>query len=333
VLGPNQALSILIETYCIDYHKRAPRGGQLFTLGRPDPRAMRILVGPKPAEASIWAFQSALWMDRSAVSSEELRRNFRVNDVDLQAAAALLDQARQAGVASIPANVAADVRVRIEGVFSSDPAVRAEAGKALRTLGEEFAGLRATLEPNLPPLPPAPGLTVEINTRESLSPESLQALIPDTGAVLEKTEDLVNEILKRVVPGVDSRLPLPRLPIFGQAKPNLRVLLGLLQNPLPDVRTVAARRLGGVRDPQVIEALLAALNDTDEHVRAAAATSLKQLTTQDFGGDAEAWRNWWQSAKKDFFTTPPSPPDSSAEKKPEPPRKPSPGGSLPPPSP
>ena len=333
VVGANRSHSILVETYCIDYHKRAPRTGQLFTLGKPDARAMRILVGSKPAEASIWAYQSALWMDRSAVSSEELRKNFRVNDVDLKVAVTLLDQAKQAGIASIPTNVAADVRVQIEGVFSSDPAVRAEAAKALRTLGEQFAGLRATLEANVPPPPPAQSLNIVVNTRESLSPESLQALIPDTGAILEKTDNLVNQILEKVLPGADSRLPVPKLPILGQARPNLRVLVGRLRSPLPKIRAAAASRLGGIRDPQAVEALLGALKDPDENVRAAAATSLKQLTKQDLGSNAEAWQKWWESAKKDFITAPPSPPEPSAEKKPEsPPEPPAPGGTLPFPS-
>lgn len=329
VLAANRSHSVLVETYCLDYHKRAPAANQRYTLGKPDPRAMRILVASKPAEASIWAYQSALWMDRSAVSPEELRRNFRLSDADLQAAASLLEQAKQAAMAAIPAGVSAEVRVQLERVFSSDPAARAEAVAALRGLGEQFAGVRALVEANVPPPPPS-GVSVTVNTREMLSPESLQALIPDTGAILDQTGNLVDQILRKAMPGADSRLPLPKLPILGQAKPNVQTLLPLLRSALPRIRAAAATRLGSIRDPLAVEALLGALKDPEEQVRAAAAASLKQLSKQDFGLDAEAWQKWWESAKQDF-TAAPSPPAEKAAESPS--EKPAAGGTLPFPTP
>jgi len=301
VLVDNQAHAFLVETFCMEYHKPAPATGQVYQVAKADPRATRILVGPKDASASIWAYQAAIWMDRSGVSTEELKRRYHIADVDLQAALGLLKSAEQAGKASIRADVPADVRVHLEAVFSSDPAVRAEAAKALR----QIPGLAAIVEVNAPALPDVPeNLAEAANTLEALAPPSLQDLIAEqAGTVIDNVMDLAAD-----PPGG----PLSKLPLLGLAKPRLEASLGLLRSPLPAIRTIGARRLGMIREPRAVDALIGALKDSEPKVQEAAAESLRKLTNQNLGTDPDVWQKWWEGVGKEFPDTP------AAAEKPEP---------------
>ena len=89
VLVDSRKRSYMVESFCLDYHKPAPKRGDGFRLALRDQRAMRILQPPEGLSVSVWAYQSALWMDRAGVSAEELQRRFRVPDVDIQVAVKL----------------------------------------------------------------------------------------------------------------------------------------------------------------------------------------------------------------------------------------------------
>jgi HEAT repeat protein len=59
-----------------------------------------------------------------------------------------------------------------------------------------------------------------------------------------------------------------------------------------DVRLAAAKALAQYREPRVFQALVGALNDGDFAVVEAARSSLKTLTSRDFGTEPAAWLSW-----------------------------------------
>ncbi|MCC6741019.1 MAG: HEAT repeat domain-containing protein [Planctomycetia bacterium] len=63
-------------------------------------------------------------------------------------------------------------------------------------------------------------------------------------------------------------------------------------DPDVNVRRAAAAALGAVRGDGAVAALLAAFDDRDLGVQENAAASLRSLTGQKIGRDAEAWRAW-----------------------------------------
>ena len=64
------------------------------------------------------------------------------------------------------------------------------------------------------------------------------------------------------------------------------------------VRRAAAAALGKLKDAAAIDSLLSALDDRDLGVQYIAAESLRALTGQKFGRDAEAWRSWASTRPK-----------------------------------
>ena len=59
-----------------------------------------------------------------------------------------------------------------------------------------------------------------------------------------------------------------------------------------DVRIAAARELGGFRDPKVIQALGAALEDGSPALQRRSVESLKSITGKDYGDNVAAWREF-----------------------------------------
>ena len=59
-----------------------------------------------------------------------------------------------------------------------------------------------------------------------------------------------------------------------------------------DVRLAAARALGQTGDPAAIEALGHALEDRDPAMQYRAIESLREITGEDFGNDANRWRQY-----------------------------------------
>ncbi|KAF0242910.1 MAG: hypothetical protein FD180_3665 [Planctomycetota bacterium] len=64
------------------------------------------------------------------------------------------------------------------------------------------------------------------------------------------------------------------------------------------VRRAAAFALGKIKGDGAVDALLAAFDDRDPGVQELAAESLRAMTGQKFGRDAEAWRNWASTRPK-----------------------------------
>ncbi len=59
-----------------------------------------------------------------------------------------------------------------------------------------------------------------------------------------------------------------------------------------DVRLAAAEALGGIRDPDCVAALGAALEDRDPAMQYQAVKSLRQVAPTDLGDDVERWRQY-----------------------------------------
>ena len=81
------------------------------------------------------------------------------------------------------------------------------------------------------------------------------------------------------------------------ATPETAALLAELAQRGDTLDRRSAAILLGRQDPAIaVPALIAALGDADDYVRANAAESLRHLARgRDFGTDANAWRSWWQS--------------------------------------
>jgi len=60
----------------------------------------------------------------------------------------------------------------------------------------------------------------------------------------------------------------------------------------PDVRLAAVRALGQTKDPRAKEALKYALTEGDPALQRQAMLTLKEITGQDFGGNAKKWREY-----------------------------------------
>ncbi len=59
-----------------------------------------------------------------------------------------------------------------------------------------------------------------------------------------------------------------------------------------DVRLAAARALGDCKDKSAVEALAAALDDSNPALQVRGIRSLEKVTRQDFGNDVAAWRQY-----------------------------------------
>ena len=70
-----------------------------------------------------------------------------------------------------------------------------------------------------------------------------------------------------------------------------------LEDKNPAVREGAMSALASFRDPRLIDALIALLDNEREPVRQAAAAALAGTTGQKLGGDRAAWQKWWDANK------------------------------------
>ena len=271
-----------------------------------DCRAARIFAARPKTPPSEWAFQSAIWMDRSGVPASELQQRYRVGQVDINVAVNMMRQAEQQGIASLPRDLSPQVRVHIEKVFSSDPKVRAAGVDALARLGASASVVAPLVAVNVvtdrPGIAASTHVNVAVNTqqaaewldrvdlpaarawaqalRQGAAPGGVQAaIVPPTGlpGVVVATEfqgQLAGVLLERAIENLKARRPL--------------------------IRRQAALNLGATKSPRAVEALIDVLGDEEAGVREVAAGSLKRITGQDHGNDAEKWRAWWTANKAGF---------------------------------
>jgi HEAT repeat protein len=84
-----------------------------------------------------------------------------------------------------------------------------------------------------------------------------------------------------------------------------KLLAGMLTSDTDkDVRKAAARELGHTHDPAATAALGGALDDPDPAMQHVAMVSLKETTGQDFGQDADRWRQFVKNGSVDPSSSP-----------------------------
>lgn len=151
VLADDAWHGYLVESFCMDFHKGPPQHGHKFSLAVQDQRTSRILKAAKDGSTSLWALQFALWIDREGISQEQLLGQYGnvATEVDVRVARNLVQKAEQAGVADVPADMPADVRVEVKRLFSPDPAVRASAVKVLVGMGRQAESAAPFLAQNV----------------------------------------------------------------------------------------------------------------------------------------------------------------------------------------
>lgn len=291
----------LIEVVCIDYHKNSPPAGQPFIIGTVDLRCQRILAAR--SDLTLWAYQSAIWMDRAGVPAQKLQTTFKVPSVDIQAAKDLLVQAEQIGVASLAkVEVSAAARTTAQGVFSADPAVRVNAYSKIQSLNPtDRAKLDVILKLNLPGggrLPTPEELQAGSNL-ESLLPAGIALPVLEIPESVDEIMVMVESIRRfsESTQADDSREEIrKRIATALRLAPHLAGL----KARLPVVRIAATQGLANFRHPIAVEALLLALSDDDQRVRTAASVGLEKLTKQTLGENKEAWIQWWQMSHTTF---------------------------------
>lgn len=322
VLADGTRRSFLLEAYCLDYEKPEPKANDGFRLAARDGRAARILVNAPGANVSVEARQSALWMDRAGVSAEELRRTHGFAEVDVRVGGDIVRRAVEIARAAIPPGVPVDVRVHIEGLLASDPAVRGRAAARLREMGPSASvalpflvenslavrPLRAARPAGTDVVVDAPGAGVHVDVQGAAPkpapaqpgqpPAKPQAAPPaGAGVVVD-------------VPGAGVRVDVEGAAAAVQAMMKNRPiepLVASLKSPMPLVRRHAARTLGLTGNPGAILPLITALGDSDPRVKELAAESLSEITGQDLGVDRPKWMDWWEKNKQNLQPKPEAP--------------------------
>ena len=289
VLPDDAKRSYLVESFCLDYHKPAPQPSHSFSLALADQRASRILEPPKDVSASPWAFQCALWMDRAGVTPAELKKRFpsHVTDVEIRVAQQLLGHAEKTGIAEIPNDISADVRVEIERLFSSRPEVRAQAVKNLGAMGQRAAPAIPFVAVNV--INPNTGTTrVDVGAGAADAAKWLEAVgLPSLGVFVDVLSGESGTSVSAEASDVLRAIRTSRL----------TRLTANLKDGNARVRQRAARVLGSINELHAVEPLIAALKDRDSAVQKEAAAALGKITGKDFGQDHDKWRGWWEENK------------------------------------
>lgn len=264
VLADNARHSYLVESFCLDYHKPAPKQGDSFRLAINDERAARILQPLDGKQPTLWSMQCAVWMDRMGVTPAELKKRYpnRVTDVEIKFAGNLLRAAEQRGIASIPADFAPEVRKEVAKLFSPDPAVRAAAVDSLAKLGQQAA----------PALPLIAANMINVKAEHHL-PASVVAVTVEPGGTSVTVPAAAGAVLTDL-------------------------WIGNLKSKVAPVRRRAAMFLGIGKDARAVEPLIEALQDDDAQVVDRAAEALQKITGKDFGKDADKWRQWLKEGKE-----------------------------------
>jgi hypothetical protein len=288
VLADNARHSYLVESFCLDYHKPAPRQGDSFRLAINDERAARILQPLDGKQPTLWSMQCAVWMDRMGVTPAELKKRYpnRVTDVEIKFAGNLLRAAEQRGIASIPPDFAPEVRKEVAKLFSPDPAVRAAAVDSLAKLGQQAA----------PALPLIAANMINVKADHHL-PATVVTVDVEPGDVVQSLRALDLKALEPLLRDLEARGTGVTVPGAGGAVLT-DLWIGNLKSKVAPVRRRAATFLGVGKDARAVEPLIEALQDEDAQVRDRAAEALQKITGKDFGKDADKWRQWQKEGKE-----------------------------------
>lgn len=312
VLVDDQKHSFLLEVYCLDYAKKAPRKGGPLDLAVQDKRVARILNPPADVKPTLGATQIAIWMDRAGITPEQARKRFRgtTTDVDVQVARQLLAHAEKQGEASLPTDMPAAVRIHVSKLFATDPAVREQAAESLGSLGAEALPALPYLIDNLldrstdKPLP-ANVVRVQVDVAIEAAEQALERLgLPGLQPLVEAARSRADAAGNSPpATGDASGMAVIATDAIRSATGTVsEVLVDVwilrLSNPRVVVRERAAWLLGTSGNPRAIEPLIRLLEDSDPTVRETVAHALETLTGQEFGTDVAKWREWAQKRQR-----------------------------------
>lgn len=80
----------ILEGYCRDIEKPTPKTQDSFAVNGPDAENAKVLVQAKRLGATVKVTQSAIWIQRSKMSDDQLKKFFQVSTEELNAARQLL---------------------------------------------------------------------------------------------------------------------------------------------------------------------------------------------------------------------------------------------------
>lgn len=89
-LPDDQPQTYILEGFCRDIEKPTPTSSNSFVVVAPDSDNAKVLVHAKKLGATVKVTQSAIWIQRSKMSDDQLKRHFQVSDDELDAARKLL---------------------------------------------------------------------------------------------------------------------------------------------------------------------------------------------------------------------------------------------------
>ena len=225
----------------------------------------------------------------------------------------------------IPSNLAPEVRIEIERLYSDNHEARAYGAAALAKLGSKaypsIPFLICLLEE---PEDPCKGHDCGGDHHGhpySPSVEALKALIgfgePSVEPLIKACEKQDLETRRKVLQAFghmkdnraipcmaaslkDANSNVRMLAAWGlgqMGEPALKPLLAELADKNSPGRSDAAFALGKINQPQATEPLIAALKETDPDLRKESAKALSRITGQDFGESPADWQKWWEKNK------------------------------------
>lgn len=233
---------------------------------------------------------------------------------------------------NIPSNIPANVREKIEGLYSVDPVKRAEAAADLGVMGHRAAPaipfLIGMFGDEILLVEDAPGsfryarypvdsantcpASQAAKALRKIGKPAVEPLIASlrsenwifrahASATLGGMEDprVVEPLIltladeNRIV-RINTAIALGRIRALRSVDP----LIAALEDEDWLVRRYVARSLGELGDTRAVKPLIDALSDKGFRAAGDAAEALHKITGQDFGLDPEKWQRWWEKNRE-----------------------------------
>ncbi len=134
-LNDDDQQTYILEGYCRDIEKPTPNFKDSFAGAGPDADNAKVLVRAKQLGATVKVTQSAIWIQRSKLSDDELRRHFQVSVEELDAARQLLvSVARPDPAKDVDVKVVLD---RVRQLSARNPATSIHRGDTVELVSDE----------------------------------------------------------------------------------------------------------------------------------------------------------------------------------------------------
>jgi hypothetical protein len=134
-LKDNQKQIYILEGYCRDIEKKTPSTKDSFAVAAPDSGDALVLVRAKQLGATVRVTQSAIWIQRSKLSDEEIRQRSLLNAEELSAARQLLVSVERPDAArDVEIKVALD---RIRQLAARNPGAHIKPGDVVELANDD----------------------------------------------------------------------------------------------------------------------------------------------------------------------------------------------------